>query len=411
MNNLLINQLNNKLMKRILLLTEIAVLIALTFSSCNKSSNLDLDKTLKFSTLTVEQQKQTIEQNGVDFLNKMEGLQDTKAVAALNEFSSNSGSSMQLAAPLKALNANLKKGNAKLLDNFNTEMIKVVSSSTDIWGVYTWNSSTQQFDFVASSDKTAKFLFPATSTATTNNGELKIVWVDSKVVAPDTDPVQYLPSSVTVTLKVDGNVAMTAEYEGSYKTDGTPTKIKQTLEIEKYNWSAEFTNDEKDASAKYYFKYDSDVLVGIELAAAGSLTADEIQASAGPQDIINSAIVYVRIMNIATIGGFKDFQGFANEMNAINVSDEKSFVDAEVVAMNKYFKCYGYFVDKKQKFADVEFYTSEYQEWDYYSQAYNTYYQMQPRFVLNDGSKQDIEEYFNTGFEDLIAKLQELQGK
>ena len=145
----------------------------------------------------------------------------------------------------------------------------------------------------------------------------------------------------------------------------------------------------------------------IEAAAAGTLTATAIENSlgskdGGPQDIFNSGAVYFQVMNIAMVGGFKDFQAFYEEGSALDEEDE-NYYQNEADVWNKYLVMYAYFVKEKKKFADVEFYVNT------YSDDYDTYTEVAPRLVLSDGSKQTIEEFFTTGFEDLIAEIQSYQ--
>lgn len=402
-------------MKRTCFLIATAIILLVSFNSCG-NSNLDLDKTLKFSTQSVEQQKQTVEQNGIDFVNKMEGMKDTKAMVALNAFSTNLNGSPAFVKPMNQLRDNIMKNNVNSLETFNGQM-KVMAAENDVWGTYTWNPSKEDFDFVASTTKGITALFPATEGSTSNTGELKINYSESNVAAPDTDPVQYMPSSISLVLKVSGTVAMKADFSGSYNLDATPKKVTQTLEIEKYNWKLEFTNDDKDASFKYAFNYNTDVLVKFEAAAGGTLTATAIQNSinsenGGPQDIFTSGAIYFQVMNIAFLGGFKDFKAFYNEMNSYKNTNDRAYADKQVSSINKYLKLYGYYVDKNQKFADVEFYVVESTstDIDYYVYPYQTItttsYDYQPRFVMSDGSKVDIQTYMESGFEDLITKLE-----
>ena len=117
-------------------------------------------------------------------------------------------------------------------------------------------------------------------------------------------------------------------------------------------------------------------------------------------------------MNIAFLGGFKDFKAFADEMDAIANTNNRAYADKQVAAINKYLKLYGYYVDKNQKFADVEFYvvettstTTDYSVYPYQTIT-STDYNFQPRFVLSDGSKVDIQTYMETGFEDLITQIE-----
>ncbi|HET7732645.1 MAG TPA: hypothetical protein VFK73_02310, partial [Paludibacter sp.] len=346
-------------MKKNIFLFASAFTLLFALNSCKKDV-LDLDKNLKFSTQTVEQQKQTIEQNGIDFINKVDAMQNTKAMIALQAFSSNTGGP-DFVKPLAQLRANLSRNDVKALETFNTQM-KAAAIGEDFWGTWTWNPSIEDFDYVAGPANVATILFPATENSLTNNGELKITYVESSVVAPDSDPVEYMPKSISVVLKVSGTVAMTADFSGSYKADGTPTKVTQTLVIEKYNWKLEFTNDDKDVSAKYAFNYDTDVLVKFEIGAAGSFTATNIENSmndGSPENVFSSGAVYFQVMNIAFLGGFDDFKGFANTMKAIEYVDDRTTTQKEADALNKYLKMYGYFVKEKRKFADVEFYTAD----------------------------------------------------
>lgn len=398
-------------MKKTFILIGSVVTLLFALSSCN-SNNLDLDKTLKFSTQTVEQQKQSIEQNGIDLLNKIDAMKNAKAMVALVTLSNLGSGSPEFIKPVSELRTNLLTNNVKAVETFNQQMRVAAALGDDVWGVWTWSSVNEKFVYVAGSSKTVTYLFPASENSTSNNGELKITYVQSNVVAPGTDPIEYMPKTITVVLKVSGAVALKADYAGSYKTDGTPTKVTQTLEIEKYNWNIELTNDAKDVSAKYEFKYGKEVLLKYEVGAAGSFTATNIENSmndGNPENVMTSGAMYFQVMNIAVLGGFKDFKGFANDMKAINYTGDKSSNQKQVDALNKYVIMYGLFVKEKKKFAEVEFYGTERTQTDY---NYNTgqyetkiVYELQPRFVLSDGSKVAIEDFFATGFQDLIDKM------
>jgi len=398
-----------------------AITMLFALNSCKTETEvLDLDKTLKFTKLTVEEQKQSIEQNGIALVDKMDGMQDTKAMIALQAFITNANGSQEFVKPFSQLRANLLKNDGKALETFEQQMRVVAVSGDENWGIWTWNFMTNDFDYTPGTKNTATYLFPATENATTNTGELKMIYVESTVVAPDTDPVMYMPTSISVVLKVSGAVALKADFAGTYNADATPTKITQTLEIDKYNWNFEFKNDAKDASASYGFNYDKEVLFNFAVGVAGTLTADALQAIEGPQGVFTSGAVNLQVMNIAILGGFKDFKAFADEMDVIDgqKDNDKTRADKQVAAINKYLKMYGYFVKENQKFADVEFYvvekTDTYQNyvWNNSTQNYElvnvteTYYDFQPRLVLSDGSKQDMENFMKTGFEDLISKLE-----
>lgn len=396
----------------------VSALIAL--NSCT-TNVLDLDKKLSFATQTVEQQKNTIEQNGIDLVTKIDEMKTTKAMVALNSFATNSGGSPVFVKPLADLRANICRNNMTALETFSGQMRSAANVGEGFWGSWTWNFSTKQFDYVAGTANAAVIKFPGTANSTTNNGEIQITYAETTVPAPDTNPVQYMPKSLSMSLKVDGTTAMTFDYSGSYNSDATPTSVSQTLTIDKFSWSLTYTNDDKDLSVKYAFNYDKDVLMKMEAAASGTLTATAIQnenkkVDGGIQNILASGAVYYQIMNIAFLGGIKDFKAFYDEANALPDGETKAIWQSRADVLNKYIKMYGYFVKEQKKFADIEFYPFEnsYQTYVYNPTTYQsvlttvTNYDLQPRMVLSDGSKQTLDQFAQSGFEDLFTKLNNL---
>ncbi|MFA6580850.1 MAG: hypothetical protein WCS79_03520 [Paludibacter sp.] len=409
-------------MKKPIFLVGVALIFMFAFNSCNKDTNvLDLDKTLKFTKLTVEEQKTSIEQNAIDLVNKMDGIQQTEGFVALTHLATMTINSSQpvYLVPFRQLRADLLKNDLKTLDNFTRQMRVAKNVGDSIWGEWNWNSTYGEFTLAKNLTNTAIFHFPSDSTSTSNDATLTIIYVESTIAAPDTDPVEYMPSSISVVLKVGTTEALKATFSGSYNADATPTKLSQTLTIDKYSWSADLSNDKKNVSATYEFKYDTETLLKYQLGAAGNFSESVLNDSTSrPQDIVTSGSMYFQVFNIAMLGGFKDFKAFGDEMDVIDgqKNSDKDRVTKQVAAINKYLKMYAYFVKENQKFADIEFYVVEKTETDYSNYNFNTgqygtmtYYDIQPRLVLSDGSKQDMETFVNTGFEDLINRLNELQ--
>jgi len=223
--------------------------------------------------------------------------------------------------------------------------------------------------------------------------------------------VEFLPKSISVVLKVSGVVALQADYSGSFKTDATPINITQTLSIGDYNWSLVFTNDDKDVSAIYTLNSGSKVLLKYEVGAAGSFTASNIEDSMDndkPENVLTSGAMSFQIMNIAFKGSIADFKGFVNADDSLEINyDSKSSYQKEADLMNNYLKMYGYFVNEKTKFADIQFYVYD----DSYTYVWNNTkyteynYSLEPRLLLSDGSAITINDYVKTGFEDLITQV------
>lgn len=455
-------------MKKNFFLSASAIMLLLAMNSC-KTAVVEPDTTLQFSTQTVEQQKASIEQSGLDLADKMNGLKETPAYAAINYLSDGQLNAPALLSPFSQLRANLLKNDVKALEVFNNQMKIAANAGDDIWGTWTWNQSTRDFDRTFGAANKAIFYFPTSAVSTNNNGVITILYSESNVAIPEVTPVQFYPKNLSIVFTIGGNEAMNAQFTGAYQTDGTPTSILQTLVIGAYNWSTSVTNKSTEVSANYTFNYNTQVLLKYDMGATGSFTATQIEDamnddSKGPEDVVTGGYMSFQVMNVAVYGGITDTKGFVNEGNALEpdstlITSEygnyyryiygKSYMDKEVSIFNKYLKFYGYFVDPKEKFADVEFYTAEelgpdyntpatlvYTQlpggklptvkYDYYYLDYNynsatgnydytyyyyayatkTNYYAQPRLVLSDGSKiTNFDQYANDNFKTLIDKF------
>ncbi|MEI7501837.1 MAG: hypothetical protein WCJ61_00990 [Paludibacter sp.] len=434
-------------MRKKLFLGASAIMLLLAMNSC-KTAAVEPDAPLQFSTQTVEQQKKNIEQSGLDLADKMNGLKETQAMKVLNYLS---GGQMglkapALVAPLSKLRASLLKNNVNALESFNQQM-KSAAIPDSVWGTYTFNRNTEEFDIVKGVKNIAIFKFPADSASTTNNGLMTINYAESTVAIPEMNPVQNYPKSISVVLKVNDTEALNAQFTGEYQTDGTPISIVQTLAIGAYNWSTSATNTTTNVATNFTFKYNTQVLLKYDLGASGSFTKSQIEAinsnAKGPQDLVSGGFMSFQVMNVAVYGGITDTKGFMNEGNALTNNDNKTYTDQSVVIFNKYLKFYGYFVEPKEKFADVEFYSAEelvsdysnppvlvYTQlpggnpptvkYDYYSYSYSTNgytykyyayptkigYNTQPRLVMSDGSKvTDFDKFINDNFSTVIDKF------
>jgi hypothetical protein len=403
-------------MKIKLLLAATSIILLFTFQSCR--SELDLDKTLKFTKLEVSDQKELIEQNGLDFLSKTDGLRKTKGFIAMKEFirlSKNDQTDYVVA--MSQLQSNLVNNDSKLLETFDRQM-RISTDDKDNWGDWTWNPASNSFEFKPVSSKIAIFNFPASETSTTNNATLKIKYVVSKVASPDSNYVDLVPKTISVELKVDGKMAMEAELACRYSDDSAPIRSLFKLEIDKYNWKTEISNDYHEIYSKFRFRYKTETLVRCEMGAKGTFTANIILEKCDcPDELFTTGAVYVQLMNIAFLGGFKDFDLYKAEISALANTNDRKYADAKVDIINKHLVLYGFFEKENRKFADVEFYVDENTYMDYvYNNETGNYdyveviaFKIQPRFLLNDGSKVSIETYTETGFEDLIKKLEEYE--
>ncbi len=391
--------------------------ILLSTIACD--SELDLDKDLKFSKLPVEEQKQKIEENGIQLVNSMEGLLETEAMLAMTNMISLSESDGYYNAPMQRLISDLRRGNKNAISNFDKQM-RVSYVESDVWGEYSYNFETGEMEKTRTLVNKLIIHFPADSVTTTNNAEITINYEESSVKVPESE--DYYPSKITFTMKVNSNVVMSASFNGSYYSDGSPEQVTQTLNIDSYSWTAEVKNSKKKASESYEFKRGKTIILKSVAELNGKLTEEQLQnafENDTPEDAIEDFAVYFQAMDIAIKGGTTDFKKLATDIRNLNEESNLSGqeYDNEMVRiLNKHLTCIAFFVEDERKFADVELYLEERIVEDYYYN-YNTgqyeietytYYTAAPRFVLSDGSKVSAEEFVQTGFDNLISKIEEM---
>lgn len=399
-------------MKKNVLFVLFGATILLTMNAC-KTDELDLDKELKFSKLSVEEQKASIEQNGLDLVTAMEGMQDTKAMTALMNMPEMTGDEIDN-APMQRLVSDIKNGRQKAFSNFDKQM-RISYIDSEVWGEYTYNFTTEEMEQVKELTNKLIINFPATASATTNTAKITITYEESTVEIPDTENEMF-PSKITFVMTVGGSEVMSANFAGKYYSDGTPQEVTQSLKMDTYEWTAKVKNDKKTASESYEFKNGKKTLLKSVAEVNGTLTEAALTGAA--ENAITDFALFFQVMDVAVKGGTTDLKGFVTEMNAIDYDklSDKQQTEKEAEILNKYMVCTAYFVDANRKFADVEMYVIEgsYEcvQWDSDLQEYvtvtETGYELAPRFILSDGSKVAVEEYVMNGFDKFINKVKDM---
>jgi len=376
-----------------------------------KKDELNLDKELKFSKLSVEEQKASIEQNGLDLVTDMEGMQKTKAMTALTNMLEMTRGEIEN-APMQRLVSDIKNGRQKAFSNFDKQM-RISYIDSEVWGEYTYNFTTKEMEQVKELTNELIINFPATATATTNTAKIKITYEESTVKVPNNDK-EMLPSKITFVMTVGGSEVMSANFAGKYYSDGAPQEVTQSLKMDTYEWTAKVKNDKKTASESYEFKNGKKTLLKSLAEVNGTLTETALTDSASAKNAITDFAIFFQVMDVAVKGGTTDFKGFATEMNAVDDKlSDKQRIEKGAEILNKYMVCTAYFVDANRKFADVEFFVVEKTDtltyYDYELQEYvtviETGYELASRFILSDGSKVAAEEYVMKGFDKFIKKV------
>lgn len=378
---------------------------AILLSTIACDSELDLDKDLKFSKLPVEQQKQKIEENGIQLIEAMEGILETEAVIAMTNMYSLSESEVYT-APMQRLVRDIKKNNVKAFSNFDKQM-RVSYIDSENWAEYSYNFQTGEMDKIRSLNNKMIINFPADADATQNNAVITINYKESTVMIPESD--EPYPSEITFKMTVNSKEVMSADFKGKYYNDGSPEEVTQSLNIDNYSWKAEVTNNKKKASESFEFKKGKTIILKSVAELNGKLTEEQLQTAfenETPENAIESFAVLFQVMDIAIKGGTTNFKKLVTDIRNVNDNysnlSDKQYAEEMVRILNKNLICTAFFVEENRKFADVEMYVEEVTEGKY------TYYSPTPRFVLSDGSKVSAEEFVQTGFENLIDRIEEM---
>lgn len=408
-------------MKKNLLFVLFGAAVLLTMNACKSDDEnvLSLDKELKLSTLTVEQQKARIEENGQKLITAMEDMQETKAMATLMSMVEIDGSEAY-AAPMQKLVLDIRNKRANAVRNFDQQMrAKYVDS--DVWGVYDYNFKTNQMEKKSNLTNAIVFNFPASDASTTNNAKITINYTPSTVEVPGLDAEMY-PSAISLVMTVDSKEVMTANFSGKYDANNLPQDVQYTMTMDTYKWNIHLTQNKSIVTELVEFKKGTEVLVKIETKVDGNFDPEQLSTST-LESTFKAAVINMQLMDVAILGGTNDLKGFITEMNK---NEDESFDDMGelnpeyhenvVKIFNKYLSCKAYFVSENSKFADVELYLAKVEDtyevfnWETYEYEVvtETNYLPRPRLVLVDGSKVAVDEYFAEGFEQLIENLEQM---
>ncbi|MFW5761717.1 MAG: hypothetical protein ACOCXH_12120, partial [Cyclobacteriaceae bacterium] len=296
-------------------------------------------------------------------------------------------------------------------------------------GTFTWNPNLQAWDFVAGSGK-IELLFPGTSTGTTNDAKVLIHSYKS-ITGPNPLGEDYtgdLPTQVIMDVTYKDANLLAYVFNAAYNDKGEPTKVNTSLTLAPFKFEVKVLNTTAKASAKYTLSKSGKVLISMGVGAEGEFTEAAYNAGEG-EGMVTNANAYFRLLDI-TLAAKVDVEKmeagidaiYADEYDAMGYWNENFDYDAATVEEAKLYNdnvtLVAFYNSSKKKIAEGEFYTyeSEY-TWDDYvwnseTQQYDVVTRTEIetltdiRLVFFDGSKSDMETYFNTGFEDITTDLE-----
>ena len=409
----------------------LVLILLFVISSCKKDDNSIDPINADYTDETVEESKTNVENNAISLLDKVEDLEQATAIEVLMHMvelppptelkSTSSGTVLKPLAMLQSINnENVTPSGIFSMMKSTAEAYEDPVSFMQIWdslvGKYTYNFQTGEYDETPLADKIV-IEFPGKEGDITNTASIT---VDNFGVFKITDPIAdwpediapELPSSISVDLKYNNISIAGFSFSGSYQSDGMPTRITSTMTLDDFSFVLDITHSPyTEASIRETFKYQEQILIEIYAKANGNWSEDNIEANADNgdfQEIINNANAHFIFMNIE-VAGKVNIKALADKMMALDeqydnelITDE-AYTDASVAAINDNVDLVVVYLNENKKIAEVEAY-KYIDSWTYMGTTYYDYW-IDMRMVYNDGSKVDMETYFNNELNNFYDEL------
>lgn len=409
----------------------LVLILLFVISSCKKDDNSIDPINADYTDETVEESKTNVENNAISLLDKVEDLEQATAIEVLMHMvelppptelkSTSSGTVLKPLAMLQSINnENVTPSGIFSMMKSTAEAYEDPVSFMQIWdslvGKYTYNFQTGEYDETPLADKIV-IEFPGKEGDITNTASIT---VDNFGVFKITDPIAdwpediapELPSSISVDLKYNNISIAGFSFSGSYQSDGMPTRITSTMTLDDFSFVLDITHSPyTEASIRETFKYQEQILIEIYAKANGNWSEDNIEANADDgdfQEIIINANAHFIFMNIE-VAGKVNIKALADKMMALDeqydnelITDE-AYTDASVAAINDNVDLVVVYLNENKKIAEVEAY-KYIDSWTYMGTTYYDYW-IDMRMVYNDGSKVDMETYFNNELNNFYDEL------
>ncbi|HYG38865.1 MAG TPA: hypothetical protein VD908_09605 [Cytophagales bacterium] len=406
----------------------------LVLTSCNKEDDIKKEDPItevptEFSEKSVAENKEELENNGIEMVSTMTELKSTASVKGAISFSHF----------IEELLMDSEENQRKILSHKGIALMQLLASfgkdktsSTKVLsgmrvteddstiqgmynqsiGVYAWQDTA--WTYTETGDKIV-FQFPSTSTGTTNNASFTISnykGVSNSNLLMDDYYGDY-PESVMAELVIDGNKEMEYSFTAKYNSNGEPTSVTTSLTLSPFKLSASASNSTTEIKADYSLNKGDKVLLAFGGQANGNFDSNNIDASEDAGDVVETSKAYFQILNIK----------FTGELNVKglypSIDDESLSTEEEVALLNEHYKLVASYADSNEKIADTEFYaaTRTYEvekdcHWDQNNEWVCSYEDVtennaEIRLIFADDTKADLETYTNEGFEDIQTKFED----
>lgn len=403
----------------------IIILISLGLFACTKDENENKEEVQ--TSLTVEQQKEKLDKEGINFIGNLKDLENPdlmNPLAYFIEIIQDMDEDQFIIA--KKIGADIILNSKKLKSEKFVKSATIDDASSlkrtmnDNQGIYTYNRSNKTWTKTVASGK-IEFRFPSSETQTNNNSIMVISNLTTIVVYNQNvkDNLEDLPKTLTVDFKVDNATLYGLNFSADYNSDNIPTKEVYSLVLTPYKVVEEYSLSNNNlVSAKFSMSYKDQPLIAAGITAEGNFKDDQLSSEdAEVDDILHKSTAYLQIENVKVSGNIdikniaskmRDFEDqYKSKYNQYSDQYPKDYYDAVVGEFRKSTLLKVSFADRNEFFANLVPYRSSEKD-IYYDAHWNpieyTRNDYDFKLVLTDGSEVD-ESYFDSGFDMFKDKL------
>ena len=381
---------------------------------------------------TPEQNKANLQQSGLDAMKEMDEAKNMKVIDNLIYFSELveqkdpiEGTTVKGLMPIIMVNALIgfkETSNPEVVFSAmrQTKSFSEVDNAEalfdEIKGIYSWNASEKKWDKTASASLI--FKFPATKDKTGNNATYTIDYTPYKGKVADTELEGNMPSKLTAKLDIDNTNYLSFDFNASYDAEGIPTNIASNLKVENFNFNVEMNASSSELSSKFSFTHASKNIVSMACSLKGNFAKanlesleDNVKNVEDVDKVVTSMSGYLQLYNVK-LESSANVKAFTDEIRAKGGFDNIKDENEKLNLVNKHLIHSIYYTDRNAKIGHGEMYmkkyTNTYTEWvnGVAVQKTETNEDAGVRIVFEDGSKIDLETYFESGFDKLEKEFE-----
>ncbi len=402
-------------MKKRLNFLSCVVLAGLVLTACDKKT-----EELAWADLTIQQNKEKMQDDGLATMEKLNGMSDLTCVHAMNDLntllnsSSLSGDPMSVAmdrfmVPFNNMDKDVT--GLKTLRAGNATIIGMTDILPAIGGVYTYDATTQSFVRVANTSEIT-FIYPI-GTSTTNNGKLtfnNVSFVTFEVAGMNED----FFTSFDVKLTKNTQTLFSMELRNTYDANSTPTTSTTDIRfMEGYKFYQSISRSSADVDWSMAYTYNNENLLSSSFKTLGNFTNDALNNSASLENdewidqVLDNANATFQLGNLK-VTGLVDIDKLKAAQNVAfpdGIDNTEADVNKECDMINQFVTLVVLYAKEGTVIAKSNFFTKEDTEASDY--LGRTYFEPSLQFIFKDGSAMD-QSFFDLGFEELEAAYEEM---